>query len=166
MPSRMSPLFLEPCTSIDVLSAKRLRSPSDGYPPGMRIAVTGATGNVGTSLLTALAGEPEVESVLGIARRRPQAVFPKTTWAEADVVTADLEPLFAGADAVVHLAWKIQPSRDEAALRATNVEGSRRVFDAAARAGVSTLVYASSVGAYSPGPKDRAVPESWPTGGI
>ena len=28
------------------------------------------------------------------------------------------------------------------------------------------LVYASSVGAYSPGPKDRAVDESWPTGGI
>ena len=28
------------------------------------------------------------------------------------------------------------------------------------------LVYASSVGAYSPGPKDRRVDESWPTGGI
>ena len=28
------------------------------------------------------------------------------------------------------------------------------------------LVYASSVGAYSPGPKDRRVDESWPTAGI
>jgi nucleoside-diphosphate-sugar epimerase len=41
-----------------------------------------------------------------------------------------------------------------------------RVFLAAAEAGVPALVYASSVGAYSPGPKDRRVAEDWPTGGI
>ena len=28
------------------------------------------------------------------------------------------------------------------------------------------LVYASSVGAYAPGPKDRRVPETWPTTGV
>src|SRR5205814_9483756 len=64
------------------------------------------------------------------------------------------------------LSWLIQPSRDEEVLRATNVEGSRRVFEAAADASVPTLLYASSVGAYSPGPKDRAVDESWPTDGV
>jgi nucleoside-diphosphate-sugar epimerase len=37
-----------------------------------------------------------------------------------------------------------------------------RVFDAAAAAGVRSLVYASSVGAYSPGP-GRQVDETWPT---
>jgi nucleoside-diphosphate-sugar epimerase len=67
---------------------------------------------------------------------------------------------------VIHLAWAIQPSRDEATLRAINVDGSRRVFEAVASAEVPALVYASSVGAYSPGPKDRAVDESWPTDGI
>jgi nucleoside-diphosphate-sugar epimerase len=46
------------------------------------------------------------------------------------------------------------------------VHGSRRVFDAVARAGVPVLVHASSVGTYSPGPKDRPVDESWPTRGI
>ena len=40
------------------------------------------------------------------------------------------------------------------------------MFEAAAAAGVPTLLYSSSVGAYSPGPKDRAVDESWPTDGI
>ena len=132
----------------------------------MKVVVTGASGNVGTSVLRSLAGEELVESVLGIARRRPAAGFPKTTWVEADVAHDDLEPHLRGADAVVHLAWLIQPSRDEATMRAANVEGSARVFRAAARAGVPRLVYASSVGAYSPGPKDRAVDESWPTGGI
>ena len=84
---------------------------------------------------------------------------------QADVARSPLAPLFAGADAVVHLAWLIQPSRDESATFAANVTGSRRVFEAAAEAGVGTLVHASSVGAYSPGPTDRAVDESWPTEG-
>jgi nucleoside-diphosphate-sugar epimerase len=47
-----------------------------------------------------------------------------------------------------------------------NVDGSARVFRAAAAAGVPAVVYASSIGAYAPGPKDRGVDESWPTTGI
>jgi nucleoside-diphosphate-sugar epimerase len=83
----------------------------------------------------------------------------------ANVEHDDLVPLFQGADCVVHLAWRIQPSHDLPALRRTNVAGSERVFRAVAEAGVPSLVYASSVGAYSPGPKDRRVDESWPTDG-
>ncbi len=132
----------------------------------MRVVVVGATGNVGTSLLGSLADEPSVESVLGVARRRPRAQFAKTEWAEADMTSDELTPLFRGADAVVHLAWKIQPSRQLSELWRTNVDGSTRVFQAVAEAKVPSLVYASSVGAYSRGPKDRAVDEGWPTKGI
>ncbi|HUR84021.1 MAG TPA: NAD-dependent epimerase/dehydratase family protein [Solirubrobacteraceae bacterium] len=132
----------------------------------MRVVVTGATGNVGTSLLHALAQDPAVEEIVGLARRRPELSFPRTQWVTADVTRDDLAGHFAGADVVVHLAWLIQPSRDRSTTRAVNVEGSRRVFEAAAAAGVASLVHASSVGAYSPGPKDRRVDESWPTDGI
>jgi nucleoside-diphosphate-sugar epimerase len=132
----------------------------------MRVVVVGATGNVGTSVLEALVDEPGVDSVLGLARRLPKLELPKVEWARAHVARDDLVPHFRGAECVVHLAWKIQPSRDGAALRATNVHGSMRVFLAAAEARVPALVYASSVGAYSPGPKDRRVAEDWPTGGI
>ena len=132
----------------------------------MRVVVVGATGNVGTSVLRSLADEPAVDSVLGVARRLPDLRYPKTDWAQANVSSSELVPLLRGADVVIHLAWLIQPGRDEATLRATNVEGSARVFEAVAAAGVPALVYASSVGAYSPGPKDRRVDESWPTGGI
>jgi UDP-glucose 4-epimerase len=132
----------------------------------MRVVVLGATGNVGTSVLAALADEPGVDSVLGVARRLPGTQYPKTEWAQADVSSSELAPLFRGADVVIHLAWLIQPGRDPALLRATNVEGSARVFDAVAAAGVKGLVYASSVGAYSRGPKDRRVDETWPTAGI
>jgi UDP-glucose 4-epimerase len=107
-----------------------------------------------------------VTSVLGIARRLPKTSFAKTEWQPADVARDDFARAFAGADCVVHLAWAIQPSHDRRATWLTNVHGSRRVFEAATAAGVPALVYASSVGAYSPGPKDRRVDESWPTGGI
>jgi nucleoside-diphosphate-sugar epimerase len=132
----------------------------------VRVVVTGASGNVGTSLLRSLVDEPSVESVLGLCRRVPTASFPKVEWRAADVATSPLRPLFQGADAVVHLAWLIQPARDQRLVRAVNVDGSARVFRAAAAADVQTLVYASSVGAYASGPKDRRVDESWPTTGI
>ena len=132
----------------------------------MRVAVTGATGNVGTSLLHLLAQDPAVDEIVAIARRLPRLVVPRTRFVAADVSRDDLVEHFRGADAVVHLAWLIQPSRDRATTHGVNVGGSRRVFAAAASAGVPRLVYASSVGAYSPGPKDRRVDESWPTGGI
>jgi UDP-glucose 4-epimerase len=131
----------------------------------VRVVVTGATGNVGTSVVAALAADARVTEIVGLARRRPQLQSPRTTWVEADIVSAPLTDLFAGADAVVHLAWLIQPSRDAAQLEAVNVAGTRRVFDAAAAAGAKALVHASSIGAYSQGPDDRAVDESWPTGG-
>jgi nucleoside-diphosphate-sugar epimerase len=132
----------------------------------VRVVVTGATGNVGTSLLDALGDDGAIDSLVGIARRVPSIELPKTTWARADVSEDDLGPHFRGADVVVHLAWLIQPSRDPVVLRATNVDGTRRVLDAVDEAGVPSLVYASSVGAYSPGPKDRGVDESWPTNGV
>jgi nucleoside-diphosphate-sugar epimerase len=132
----------------------------------MRVVVTGATGNVGTALVRALGRDDGVDEIVGVARRRPAWNAPKTTWARADVARDDLEPVLRGADAVVHLAWLIQPSRDERVTRAVNVEGSARVFDAAARAGVGAIVHASSVGTYAPGPKDRAVDESWPATGV
>jgi nucleoside-diphosphate-sugar epimerase len=128
--------------------------------------VTGATGNVGTSLVQALAADPDVSSVVGIARRRPELDVPKTEWVAADVERDDLVSPFRGADAVVHLAWRIQPARDLNGLWRTNVHGSSRTFAAVLDARVPSLVYASSVGVYSRGPKDRLVDESWPRDGV
>ena len=131
----------------------------------VRVVVLGATGNVGTSVVAALAGDPRVASILGVARRLPQWSAPRTEWAQADIEHDDLVALFRGADVVIHLAWLIQPTHNPLITWRTNALGSLRVFRAAAEAGVPALVYASSVGAYSPGPKDAAVAEDWPTDG-
>ena len=132
----------------------------------MRVVITGATGNVGTALVRALASDGSVDEIIGIARRPAPPGYPITRFAQLDLSRGRPRGAFAGADAVVHLAWEIQPSRDRARLWRTNVLGTRRVLDAVVATGVPRLVVASSIGVYSKGPKDRLVDESWPRSGI
>jgi UDP-glucose 4-epimerase len=139
----------------------------------MRIVVTGATGNVGSAVLERLHAAPEVDTIIGIARRHPDDTavpYRGVAWRTIDVGEAAsvvaLQQAFAGADAVIHLAWALQPNHDEPTMRRTNVVGTSNVLAAAAAVGVPQVVVASSVGAYSVGPKRRRVDESWPTGGL
>jgi UDP-glucose 4-epimerase len=132
----------------------------------MRVVVTGASGNVGTAVVEALAARPEVDSVLGLSRRPHDWHAPKTEWVHTDVAEGDLAPAFRGADAVVHLAWLFQPTRRPEVTWRSNVIGTRRVLDAVSEAGVPAVVVASSVGAYSARRDLDPVDESWPTHGV
>ncbi|NIH83401.1 NAD-dependent epimerase/dehydratase family protein [Amycolatopsis granulosa] len=132
---------------------------------GLRVVVTGASGNLGTSTVEALSRDPAVASILGVVRREPQWTAPKLEWRAADLAEDQIGHLVRGADVVIHLAWLFQPTHDPATTWRVNVLGAIRVFEAVAREEVPALVYSSSVGAYSPGPKDQPVPESWPTHG-
>lgn len=156
----------------------------------MRIAVIGATGNVGTAVLRRLhraagdrdsiqrsgydtSGDTAGVSIVGVARSVPDtsaAPYDGVEWHAIDIGTDEgreaLIPALEGADAVVHLAWAIQPNRDEPFMHRTNVTGTANVLAAAAAAGVGHVVCASSVGAYSPADKASRKDESWPTGGI
>jgi nucleoside-diphosphate-sugar epimerase len=140
----------------------------------MRIVIVGASGNVGTAVLRRLRTEPDLDELAGVARRPPAgdagAPYDRMAWLACDIgqegATATLASCFRGAAAVIHLAWQIQPSHDRALLRRTNVTGTEQVVRAAVEAGVPTVVYASSVGAYAPGPNDSFVDETWPVTGI
>ncbi|OEV03231.1 NAD-dependent epimerase [Streptomyces oceani] len=133
---------------------------------GLTVAVVGASGNLGTSVVAALSTDPRIGRVIGLARRTPTWSPPRTTWVRADIRTEpQLAELFRSVDVIVPLAWMFQPTRHPEVTWETNVLGSIRVFEAAAEAQTPAVVYVSSVGAYSPGPKDRAVDESWPTHG-
>jgi UDP-glucose 4-epimerase len=134
----------------------------------MRIVVVGATGNIGTSVVEALATDPGVTDLVAVARRPPEraeATLSGARFVAADIATGPLEPVVAGADVVVHLAWLFQPTHRPMVTWKTNAVGSARLFEAAAAAGVRALVYSSSIGAYSPAP-GRTVDESWPTHGL
>src|SRR4051794_40867367 len=90
------------------LTPRRFRSP---FPPRtlhgrrekMKVVITGATGNVGTSTVEALSQSSEIDEIVGLARREPAWRPPKTSWLEANVLSDDLVAAFAGADAVIHL---------------------------------------------------------------
>jgi nucleoside-diphosphate-sugar epimerase len=143
----------------------------DGVPTGtesgqqaevtVRVVVTGATGNIGTSLVDVLGSDDRVTEIVGVARRMPDWSPPKTTFLAEDIRAPNVES-WRGADVVVHLAWAFQPTHRPLETWDVNVIGGIRAFEAAATAGASALVYASSVGAYSPA-DGRRVDESWPT---
>ena len=134
----------------------------------MKVVVIGASGNLGSAAIRALTADGAAR-VVGVARRAPSGPsvidLASVEWRQADVSTADLEPVLEGADAVVHLAWKFQPTHRPEETWATNAVGTRRVLAAVARAGVPALVCASSVAAYSPVHHDDPVDESWETDG-
>jgi nucleoside-diphosphate-sugar epimerase len=140
---------------------------------GLTVAVTGASGNVGTALLRRLtAPDSTVAEVRGLARRPPLAVTPYEVvrWHLADLGEVSSEAVLPGfldgADAVVHLAWALQPGREPDRLHRVNVEGTRRVVRAAVAAGVPHFVHMSSLGAYAAGARGQKVAEDWPTTGI
>jgi nucleoside-diphosphate-sugar epimerase len=116
----------------------------------LTVAVTGPTGEVGLPLLEELEGWDEVEAVRGMARRPfdpAEEGWEKVSYRRGDILDrGSLAALFDGADVAVHLAFAIFGSREE--THRINLEGTRNVFEAAITAGVSRLVYASSVAAY------------------
>jgi nucleoside-diphosphate-sugar epimerase len=140
---------------------------------GMTVAVTGASGNLGTALLRRLtAPDAGVAQVRGLARRQPpdSAPYAGVRWHLTDLGDPFSEEVLAefldGVDAVVHLAWALQPGRHPDDLHRVNVEGTRRVVRAAGVAGVRQVVHMSSIGAYAPGAVGQRVAEDWPTTGI
>lgn len=151
----------------------------------MRVVVVGASGNVGTAVLAALAADPVVTQLVGVARRVPRAgggstvEFPHdaATWVRLDVTAADPRPgrgptvvdqlteVFAGADTVVHVARTPRAEVTGRARRENDVRLAERVFEAAGRAHVAHVVAASCTGAYAPSGDDSPRTEAWPVRG-
>jgi UDP-glucose 4-epimerase len=117
---------------------------------GLTVAVTGPTGDLGLGIVDALERSRAVKRIAGMARRPfdpGERGWRKTEYRQGDVTdAASVRELVKDADVVVHLAFAILSASD--ATRELNVEGSRRVFEEAAAAGVERICYASSVAAY------------------
>lgn len=124
---------------------------------GLTVAVTGASGYIATRLIASLDADPDVARILGFDLR-PPAIHPrKLVFDTVDIRDPALKARLAGVDIVVHLAFVMDPMRDEAEMRDVNVNGSQNVFRSAAHAGVPKIVYASSATVYGAHP-DNAVP--------
>jgi nucleoside-diphosphate-sugar epimerase/putative sterol carrier protein len=114
----------------------------------VKVAVTGAAGQLGTVVLRRLAAERAVTALRSLDLRPPIVASGKLEHVTADVRDPDFARHLDGCDAVVHLAFIVTGHPPRHVFDAVNVGGSRNVFAAAARAGVRQIVYASSVAAY------------------
>jgi nucleoside-diphosphate-sugar epimerase len=117
---------------------------------GLTVAVTGPTGDLGIGVVSALQRSRAVRRIVGMARRPfdpAEHGWKKAEYRQGDVTdAASVRDLVKGADVVVHLAFAVLTASET--TRRLNVDGSRLVFEAAARAGAERIVYASSVAAY------------------
>lgn len=133
----------------------------------LTVAVTGPTGTFGLALVPRLQEDDRVGRVVGIARRPfdpAQRGWTKMEYRRGDVRDPEaLQAAFEGADVVVHLAFLIVGGARQT-TRSINVEGTLNAFRAAAAAGATRFVYASSVAAYG-FHRDNPIgmTEEWPT---
>jgi len=116
----------------------------------LTVAVTGPTGEVGKPFVDRLDRNPEVERIVGMARRPFDVAacgWGKVDYRRGDILDRDaVAALVDGADVVVHLAFVIVAGSGRS--REINLTGSRNVFEATAAGGAQRLVYTSSVAAY------------------
>ena len=118
------------------------------------IAVTGASGLVGQQLLPRLAEDDRVTRLIGLDVRDPRRRVRDLDFHRVDIGGAELKPLLEGADVLVHLATVVDPIPDEALMARVNVEGTRRVLDAAAAVGVHKVIRVSSAAIYGAWPNN------------
>lgn len=117
------------------------------------IAITGVAGLLGRNLVAALSERGDVERILGLDVRAPEHVTSSVlAYRQADVRDGDLAEALAGVDALVHLASQTPSGPDAAAAGSVNVDGTRNVMEAAVTAGVTQVVYPSSVAVYGAHP--------------
>ena len=126
----------------------------------MRYLITGGSGFIGSRLVEHLSGSQATEAIVVADVNPPRSFRPKTTFAPLDVrdrhAVRDLLER-ERPDCVVHLAFLLNPIRDEAAMYDVDVGGTQNVLEAASAAGVGQMLVTSSTTAYGAFP-DNPVP--------
>lgn len=124
----------------------------------MKIIVTGALGHIGSRLIRALPGSfkgAEIVMLDNLSTQRLPSLFNlpaegRYRFIEVDVLTADLDTLFSGADVVIHLAAITNAAgsfdiKDQ--VEQVNLDGTRKVAQACVRTG-APMIFLSTTSVY------------------
>ena len=126
----------------------------------MQVAVTGAAGHVGATLVRALLARGEQVRVLVHADTRGIAGLPVEHCQGNITDPAAVLRLAQGMERVYHLAAKVSiDPRERAELHRVNVGGTQCVVDACRAAGVGRLVHVSSIHAFASHPRHQPITE-------
>ncbi|MGH2809143.1 MAG: NAD-dependent epimerase/dehydratase family protein [Actinomycetota bacterium] len=123
----------------------------------LTVAVTGASGYIAQRLIGQLVEDSAVERIIGFDVRTPAFTHPKFVFDHVDVRDPTLESRLHDVDILVHLAFIMDPIKDEVLMRDVNVNGSQNVFRCAGKAGVKKVVYTSTAIVYG-AHRDNPIP--------
>lgn len=114
---------------------------------GMKVAVTGAAGYLGSNLIPQLLERGH--EVVAIDRAAPTVSDPAVTWVSGDVLDpASMRTALAGAEVVYHLVALITLAEKNDLAWRVNTEGVRVTAEAALEVGVRRFVHTSSIHAF------------------
>lgn len=121
----------------------------------LTVAVTGAAGFLGERVVESLCADDDIATVVGFDVAAPRLSHPKFVADTLDVRDPAIASRLDGIDVLVHLAFVMDPIKDETFMRDVNVNGTQNVLKAAGRAGVKKVVYTSSAVVYGAHPDNR-----------
>jgi UDP-glucose 4-epimerase len=114
----------------------------------MNVVVTGGSGQLGTLVLRRLLANRKNRRIVCLDLRPPLLPLGRLEHIRCDIRDPDIGRHFAGADAVVHLAFVVTALLPRSEFEDINVGGTQNVIRTALGAGVRQIVYSSSVAAY------------------
>lgn len=131
----------------------------------MKVAITGVAGYFGRKIMERLEKNDEIEKVVGISRRKYDHRFTKLDYRRMDVRSSRLGELFAenDIDAVVHLAFVLNPIHNKEEMKSIDIDGTRNVLEASREAGIKKIIMTSSTTVYGTWPDSPVYTEESPT---
>lgn len=122
---------------------------------GLRVAVTGATGSIGSKLVERLAAAEDVDRVVAFDVRPVTFGHRKVVAFRQDIRYPIADTLREyGVGAVAHLAFRLRTGHNAKAARSVNVEGTAQLLGGCRAAGVRRLLYLSSTTVYGARARD------------
>jgi UDP-glucose 4-epimerase len=135
----------------------------------VRYLITGGSGYIGSRLTEILAARDDTEAIVDLDIRPPSRPASKSRFVRGDVRDYSQMRELIGReqpDALVHLAFVLNPIRDEARMYDVDVNGTDAVLRAAAGGGTQHVLVTSSATAYGAFPDNpKPIAEDWPVRG-
>ncbi|MDA1140890.1 MAG: NAD-dependent epimerase/dehydratase family protein [Planctomycetota bacterium] len=116
----------------------------------MRVAVTGCSGYLAGQLIPHLLADEAISEVIGLDVLPPRLQPPGMSFLQRDIRDEHLGEslLELDIDVMAHLAFILNPTKDEAFMRSINVDGTRNILAACESSGIRRVLVTSSASAY------------------